>query len=63
MRDYRITVAANRYPTDFNVKATNWQTAASRGIREWREKFARENTGDVLTLRIIRGAEIKKVEV
>lgn len=39
MKVYRITIRANKYPTDYNVQASNWGTAVARAIREWQKEF------------------------
>ena len=39
MRMYRISIMGDKFPTDFNVEATNWATAVSRAIKQWQKRF------------------------
>lgn len=36
---YRITITGDRYPTAYDVQATNWATAVARGVKAWRKAF------------------------
>ena len=47
MKIYRVTVMADRYPTDYRVEASDWPTAAARGLREWKKKFKRSRAKTV----------------
>ena len=59
MKQYRIEVTGDRFPTTYNVEATSWGTAVSRGIREWQKRFKGSRTKE-LTIRAIVG-EAKEV--
>lgn len=39
MRVFRIKITADKYPTEYNVQATNFATAVARAIKEWRRRF------------------------
>lgn len=39
MKLFRIKVQADKYPTEFNVEASNVATATARAMREWQKKF------------------------
>lgn len=54
MRYYKLTVMADRYPTEYTVKASSWGTAAARGVREWQKRF-KGSRADTLTIRITKG--------
>jgi len=36
---FRVNITGDKYPTDYNVEASNWGTAVSRAIREWKKRF------------------------
>ncbi len=35
---FRFTISGDKWATDYVVEATNWATASSRAIRQWRKK-------------------------
>jgi hypothetical protein len=39
MRIYRVIIRADRYPTEYNVQASSWSPAVSRGVKEWQKRF------------------------
>ncbi len=39
MLTYRVSITADKYPTEYTVQATGWPTAVARAIREWKKKF------------------------
>ena len=39
MKIYRITITADRYPTDYTVQASSWGTAINRAVKEWQKRF------------------------
>lgn len=39
MTSYKVTIQADRYPTDYDVAGGSLQGAVSKAIREWRKKF------------------------
>jgi hypothetical protein len=39
MKMYSIQITADRYPTDYTIRATNEGVAAARALRQWRKKF------------------------
>lgn len=67
MRHYNITITADRYPTTYEVQASNWATALARATRLWAKKF-RGCRADTLKINAIKGGisgtidEVKPVE-
>lgn len=61
MKIYRITIRADKYPTDYTVQASGWGTATSRAVREWQKKFKGSRT-DELHIRVIKGGQLLKEE-
>ena len=59
MRIYRITIRGEKYPMDFNVQASNWGTAISRAVKEWKQRFKRSRT-DKLNITAIKSGELLK---
>jgi hypothetical protein len=47
MRIYRVTIIGDRYPTDYNVEASNWGTAIARAVREWCKRFKGSRTTEL----------------
>lgn len=61
MRVYRVIIRADKYPTEYSVQASNWATAAARGVREWHERFKRKKvSGGEINIKVIRGGELLK---
>ncbi len=54
MRYYHVVVTGDRYPTEYNVKASGWPTAAARAAREWQKRFKGSRT-ETLSFRITKG--------
>ena len=44
MKKFRVSIQADRYPTDYSVEATNWATAIARAIRKWQKQFKGSRT-------------------
>lgn len=61
MRIYRVSIIADRYPTDYNVEASNWGTAVSRAIKEWQKRF-KGCRADQLRIRAIKSSTLLKAE-
>lgn len=36
MTTYRVTIQADRYPTEYTITASGWPAAISRAVREWK---------------------------
>lgn len=63
MRVFRVIIQADKYPTEYSVQASNWATAAARGVREWNERFKRKKIkGDEIKIKVIRGGQLLKSE-
>ena len=39
MKIYRITISADKFPTDYTVQASSWGTAINRAVKEWQKRF------------------------
>lgn len=39
MKIYRITISADKFPTDYTVQASGWGTAINRAVKEWQKRF------------------------
>jgi hypothetical protein len=39
MNIYKATIYGDKYPTDYQVEASNWATASARSVREWQKRF------------------------
>lgn len=37
MTTYRVTVQADRYPTEYTITASGWPTAIARAIKAWKK--------------------------
>jgi hypothetical protein len=59
MRVYRVIVQADKYPMEWSVQASNFATAAARGIREWHNRFKGTRATEV-KIKIIKGGELLK---
>lgn len=59
MRIYRITIRADKYPTDYNVDASNWATAVARAVREWHKRFKGCRTKE-LNIRALKSSPLLK---
>jgi len=57
MKAYRITIRADRFPTDYVVQASSWSTAIARAIREWQKRFKGCRTTQ-LDLRAIKNGHL-----
>ena len=63
MKVFRVTIQADRFPTEYSVQATNYATAAARGIREWHKRFkGRKITNNEIKIKVIKGGELLKAE-
>ena len=38
-RVYRVIIRADKFPTEYTVEASQWHTAISRAVREWKVRF------------------------
>jgi hypothetical protein len=47
MQLYRVEITGDKYPTEYNVKASGWGTAANRAIRLWKERFKGSHTEEL----------------
>ena len=57
MKYYKVTVMADRYPTEYRVEASSWSTAAARALRLWQKRFKRSRA-DTVKLSIICGGTV-----
>lgn len=61
MRIYRITIIADRYPTDYNVEASNWGTALARAAREWQKRF-KGSRASVISVRAVKSTTLLRAK-
>lgn len=47
MKNYHVTIYADRYPTQYTVQASGWPTAIARAIREWKRRFKGSRTNEL----------------
>lgn len=62
MKLYRITISADRYPTEWSVEATSWATAVARAIRLWQKRFKGSRTEELRVTAVKGGAVIRESE-
>lgn len=55
MRAFHVTIAADRYPTDYRVEASDWPTAIARAVKLWKKRF-RGSKAQELSIRAVKGA-------
>lgn len=60
MRNYRVTITTDRYPTEYNVQGSGWHIAATRAIKLWRGKFPSSQCNQ-MSLLVVKGAKINEV--
>ena len=61
MRIYRISVSADRYPTDYTVQASNWGTAINRAVKEWQKRF-KGSRASTLSVKATKSGVLLKAE-
>lgn len=59
MRLYRVTISADRYPTDYTVQATGWGTALNRAMKEWQKRF-KGSRATALTIKAVKSGSLLK---
>jgi len=57
MKTFRITIRADKYPTEYFVQASGWPTAIARAVKEWKKRFKGSRTKE-LTIKAIKGGEL-----
>ena len=60
MRIYRVTISADKYPTEYTVQASGWGTAAARAVREWQRGKGKGARTEEVKVRIIKGGQLLK---
>lgn len=61
MRKYRVSITADRYPTNYEVNASGWGTAISRAVRQWKKRFSGSRATEI-KIHAIKGTEVRKEE-
>lgn len=61
MKIFNVTVQADRYPMTYKVEASDWSTAAARGLRLWKKRF-KGSRADTLKVRIDLLGTVQKDE-
>lgn len=59
MKIYKVSVAGEKWASDFVVQASGWPTAVARAIREWQKKNKGSKT-EKLTIKAMKGGELLK---
>jgi len=54
MRNYQVTVQSDRYPMTYNVEASSWETAVSRGVKLWKKRF-KGSRASTLKITVVKG--------
>jgi len=57
MRVYRVIIRADKWPEEFAVNASNFGTAVSRAIKEWKKRFKGAKVNE-LNIRVLKGGEL-----
>lgn len=57
MRTFRVSITADRYPTEYTVQASGWPTAVARAVREWHKRFKGARTNE-LRIRAIKSGTL-----
>jgi hypothetical protein len=58
MKTYRVTITADKYPTEYIVSATGWATAIARAIREWKANKGKGSRTQLLSVRAVKSGEL-----
>lgn len=63
MKIYRVTVTADKYPSDYTIEASGWGTAAARAVREWKKQKGKGSRSETLSIKMIKfGVPLKENE-
>jgi hypothetical protein len=54
MKNFKVIIQADKYPTEYYIQASNIATAAARAIREWHKRFKGKKFGNELKIKIIK---------
>lgn len=57
MKTFRVTISADKYPSEYTVQATNWATAVARAVREWHKRFKGSRT-ETLSIKAVKGGKL-----
>jgi hypothetical protein len=61
MKLYRVTIQADKWPSDYHVQASGWGTAVSRAIREWKKKFKGSRASE-MTIKVYKSSDVLTAE-
>ena len=59
---YRITIRADRYPTEYTVEANSWRTAIARAIQEWKDSKGKGSRTTELHIRAVKSGKLLQAE-
>ncbi len=62
MKIYRVSITADKYPTEYNVEASNWGTAIARACREWAKRFRGSRTTTLKITAIKSGPVLRSAD-
>jgi hypothetical protein len=54
MKIYKISITADKWPSDFTVEATGWATAVNRAIKEWKRSSGKGSRSETLFIKAIK---------
>jgi len=49
---YKITITGDRYPTEYNISASNWKQAIGKAIVQWKQRFKGNRTNELRILAV-----------
>ena len=61
MKTFRVTVMADKWPSEYIVQASGWGTAINRAVREWQRRFKGSRTKE-LKVRALKGGDLLVAE-
>lgn len=48
---FRFSITADRYPTEYTVEASNWATATARALRLWKTKAGKGSRSTQISIK------------
>lgn len=61
MKIFRVSITADKYPTEYTVQASSWGTAVNRAVKQWQKRFSGSRTSE-LKIHAVKGGELLKEE-
>ena len=54
MKTYKVTIIADKWPSDFTLEATDWTAAINRAVREWKRSTGKNSRTETLSIKAIK---------